>query len=250
MPRIFIPDIIPGKDQIKISDEKARYLRTVLRCKTGDQIIVNDDKGNSYTARITGATGKEITAEIIEKIFPNPESFLNITFLQGILKGDRMDLVIQKATELGVMEIIPVVTERSQIRETKKLPRWRKIAEEASKQSGRTAIPVVHEVMNFQKLFSGSDTIKDTGIIFWEKGGESLTDVFGALGDIDRIKLFTGPEGGFSEKEVNIASERGFKVATLGKRILRAETAAIAALSIVQYELGDLGGVDLTGSKI
>ena len=152
-----------------------------------------------------------------------------------------MDLVIQKATELGVKEIIPVITERSLVQETKKTMRWKKIAEEASRQSGRTGIPAIAEPVRFKDLFLNSERILKHGILFWEEGGETLPEMLSTFSQTDAIALFTGPEGGFTEREVKTASENGFRVATLGKRILRAETAAVTAVSIIQYELGDIG---------
>jgi 16S rRNA (uracil1498-N3)-methyltransferase len=152
-----------------------------------------------------------------------------------------MDLVIQKTVELGVKEIIPVITERSQVRETRKLLRWQKIAEEASRQSGRSIIPVIHDALAFDKVFLSVPDLQRKGIVFWETGGEELKSVFESMKDGINIDIFTGPEGGLSEHEVQSSLNNGFVAATLGKRILRAETAAISAVSLVQYVLGDLG---------
>lgn len=241
MPRLFLPGNFSEKDIITIIGEKARYLSTVLRCNRGDQILITDDKGNSYSAIIMNISGKEATAEILGEQSLNRESPLRITLLQGILKGVKMDLVIQKTTELGVNRIIPVITERSQLRETRKLLRWQKIAEEASRQSGRNIIPEISKPVEFDGIFNQSEMISGKGIIFWEEGGERLSDILKRFDKTAGISLFTGPEGGFTEKEVGTASENGFAVASLGRRIIRAETAAIAAISILQYELGDMG---------
>lgn len=243
MQRIFIPDPEISSGFVTIRDEKARYLTTVLRCRQGDLITVNDTKGNSYSSKIVSVTKMEVTVEITGALDASAESALHIVLLQGLLKGDKMDLVVQKATELGVKEIIPVVTERSQVRETRKLLRWQKIAEEASRQSGRNIVPSVHETADFHRLFNSADTpsVSGRGILFWEQEGDTLPEVIGKFSDLVRIMIFTGPEGGFSEREVEAASQNGFITATLGKRILRAETAAIAAVSIVQFAMGDLG---------
>jgi 16S rRNA (uracil1498-N3)-methyltransferase len=136
--------------------------------------------------------------------------------------------------------IIPVITERSQLRDTRKLPRWKKIAEEASRQSGRSRIPEISGHSSFQQVFD-SGLVSGEGIIFWEREVQKLAKVIRNFRKEDRIILFIGPEGGFSEKEVLFASHKGFITASLGSRILRAETASIAAVSIVQYALGDLG---------
>jgi 16S rRNA (uracil1498-N3)-methyltransferase len=240
MPRIFLPDPEIRDGVIFIRGEKARYLTAVLRSGAGDTLTVSDTNGNSYFAKIIRATRKEVSAEITGKGDAGGESPLKITLLQGLLKGEKMDLVVQKATELGVGKIIPVITCRSQVRETRKLGRWQKIAEEASRQSGRSMIPVVGQTLDFESLFN-DPPVPGRGIIFWERGGEKLPAVVKRFSEVGEIELFTGPEGGFSEAEVRTAKEKGFSIATLGRRILRAETAAIVALGIVQYQLGDLG---------
>jgi 16S rRNA (uracil1498-N3)-methyltransferase len=241
MPRLFLLDSEVQVGIVTLRDDKARYLSTVLRCRKGDPLIVKDNKGGTFAAKIAGVAGKEVTVEILERQELETESPLGITLLQGILRGEKMDFVIQKATELGVKEILPVATGRSQIRETRKLPRWRKIAEEAARQSGRDMIPLIHEPAEFSSLFSGTTPHRGGGIVFWEQGGEDLRAALNAFEGVRDISLFTGPEGGFSEGEIRKASEGGFIAATLGKRILRAETATVAAVSIVQFTLGDLG---------
>ncbi len=241
MHRIFIQESSLLQQPLVIRDEKAHYLFSVLRCKPGDCLIVTDEKGKSYTAQILTSSKKEVTADITGDSVINTESSLNITLIQGLLKGEKMDFVIQKTTELGVNAIVPVITERSQIRETRKLPRWKKIAEEASRQSGRNVVPEISAPFAFEDIFSFPGLQVKEGIIFWEKGGQRLSAVTGRLRNADRLSLFIGPEGGFSEKEVITALENGICTATLGNRILRAETAAITAVSVMQYALGDLG---------
>lgn len=239
MPEIFLLDSQFDSRFITIRGEKARYLSAVLRCGAGDPLTLKDNGGNVFSARIISATKKEVQVEIIGTQKGGAESALLITTLQGLLKGEKMDLVVQKVTELGVREIIPVVTERSQVRETRKLQRWRRIAEEASRQAGRNTIPAVRDIVELQKLFL--DYHLPSGIIFWEKRGIALTDVLAKFRGSHEVALFTGPEGGFSEREIETVSKNGFVTATMGKRILRAETASIAAVAIVQFALGDLG---------
>ncbi len=240
MPKIFLLDTELEPGFITIKDEKAHYLSTVLRCGTGDLLLIKDSRGTSYLSRITGVTRREVAVEILEKQDFDPEPSLHIKLLQGILKGEKMDFVIQKSTELGVKEIIPVVTERSQIRETRRVSRWKKIAEEASRQSGRNTIPSICEPIELQKLFTASK-VPEGGIIFWEQKGDAFRETIKKFAGRAEIALFTGPEGGFSEREVETASRYGFVATSLGKRILRAETAAITAVSIIQYEIGDIG---------
>jgi len=251
--------IILKKEEIKgnritISGEKARYLISVLRCSAGDELQVFDGEGSLYKSKITGIENKKVIIDLLEQISLNAESPLNLTLVQGILKGEKMDVVIQKATELGVKEIIPAITERSQIRHTRKVDRWRKIAEEASKQSGRTMIPVVHEPMEFSIFFESFVNFhKINGFIFWEEGGLSLKEAIkqsavsiqhsenSQLSTLNsQLFVLVGPEGGFSREEVNLAVSKGLITVSLGKRILRAETAAISAVALIQFLLGDI----------
>jgi 16S rRNA (uracil1498-N3)-methyltransferase len=241
MHRIFLKEVsLPGHP-VTIKDEKAHYLFTVLRCKTGDRLIVTDENACSYTAQILSASKKEVTIDVTGDYSLRTESPLHITLIQGLLKGEKMEFVIQKTTELGVNAVIPVITERSQLRETRKLPRWRRVAEEASRQCGRTSIPEISEPCAFMDIFHIPGLISGKGIIFWEEGGEKLSSVTGGLHAADKISLLVGPEGGFSEQEVLTAAEKGCAIATLGSRTLRAETASITAVSVIQFAVGDLG---------
>lgn len=242
MPRIYLPTVDIKKNQISITDEKAHYLTSVLRCRKGDGLIIFDGEGNCFRSIIAKSGKREVVAEVLERFSCNLESPLEIILAQGILKGEKMDLVIQKTTELGVRGIIPVVTERSQIRETRKIDRWRKIAEEASRQSGRSAAPVIHEAKAFGEFFSGCDTqAVPRGFIFYEEGGVRLSEAVSSF--IPRPSSFSviiGPEGGFTKEEVDCAKEKGFVAVSLGKRILRAETASISAVALVQFLFGDM----------
>ena len=202
---------------------------------------MTDEKGCSYTAQVLSASKREVTIDLTGDYIINTESRLDIILIQGLLKGEKMDFVIQKTTELGVSAIIPVSTERSQLKDTRRHPRWKKIAEEASRQSERAKVPEIFENYSFKEIFDVPGLISGKGIIFWEQGGEKLSAVTNKLSPADKIFLLIGPEGGFSEKEVLFASEKGFLIATLGNRILRAETASITAVSILQFALGDLG---------
>jgi RsmE family RNA methyltransferase len=306
MPRIYLPISHIIDNRISITDEKVRYLTSVLRCRKGDELVIFDGKGDCFRTTILKADRKEIITEVIEKFQCNAESHINITLVQGLLKDGKMDMVIQKTTELGVKEIIPVVTERSQLRETKKGARWRKIAEEASRQSGRSIIPVIYDQMEFTEFFSKQTCInhppqsplikrgiKRGGLIFYEEGGMKLSEAVEifkqrfnytlplplpsyVLTDLPsrdgrhtptpryesqptlsrgeapsppagegrgegELLIIIGPEGGFTKEEIILAKEKGLLVTYLGERILRAETAAISAVALVQFLLGDMG---------
>jgi 16S rRNA (uracil1498-N3)-methyltransferase len=280
MPRIYLPFVSILNNQISITAEKAHYLTSVLRCRKGDELIILDGEGSCLRSVIANCGKREVVAEVVEKLSSDPESPLDIILVQGILKGEKMDLVIQKTTELGVKGIIPAITERSQIRETRKIARWRKIAEESARQSGRSATPVVHEVKalgDFFSLFSEHGTQTSApGIIFYEECDISLKDAVDRIRDTRSMVrdtkekklsqygescimhhasnsisslilhpssfiIVVGPEGGFTKEEINTAKEKGFFAASLGKRILRAETAAISTVALVQFLFGDMG---------
>jgi len=259
MLRIYLPVTHIKEGQIEITGEKARYLVSVLRCSKGDEVIVFDGKGSCLKTRIIRIDKKKVVTEVVERVPSDAESPANIILAQGLLKGQKMDLVVQKVTELGVKEIIPIITERSQIRETGRVVRWRKIAEEASRQSGRNIIPVVHEPIGLRSFLKGrgklrgsEETLKEKkgemkGLIFWEEGGLPLKDAILKISPSPThpftdspIHLLVGPEGGFTREEVAFTVQNGFVVSSLGKRILRAETAAISAVTLIQFLLGDL----------
>ncbi|WP_083962701.1 RsmE family RNA methyltransferase [Thermodesulfovibrio thiophilus] len=218
--------IAPGV-LLNLSMEDRKYLFNVMRCSHGDLISVTDGRGKSFKAKIINKATIEIIHE--EELFT--EDDFSIVLCQGILKGEKMETVIQKATELGVKKIVPFISERCVIRNTTKLERWKKIAKEATEQSGRSIIPEISDVINF------SDLIKhiDNGIIFWEKERLPLIQSIHEINHKNSLFLLIGPEGGFSSEEVKQASEKGLKVASLGKRILRAETASIVSVGIVSF---------------
>jgi 16S rRNA (uracil1498-N3)-methyltransferase len=275
MPRLYLPTIHIERNRISITDEKARYLISVLRCQKGDDLVIFDGKGSCFRTTIVKADRREVIADVIEKFSCDTESHINITLVQGLLTGEKMDIVIQKTTELGVKEIIPVVTERSQVRDTRKVTRWRKIAEEASRQSGRSVIPIIREPVEFKKFSANHDPqYKFQGFIFYEEDGMKMSEAVEILKQRFHYTLpsplpsregklpsplvgesasggegkgegglfvVIGPEGGFTKEEIALATGKGLLVTSLGKRILRAETAAISAMTLVQYLLGDIG---------
>lgn len=236
MPRVFIP-IPEDNKEIIIKGEKAHYLNNVLRLKNGNEFEAINGKGKCFCLLIKEISKKEVKCEIKSISNYNLESPISIILAQGILKGNKMDIVIQKATELGVNEIIPVITERSQLKETRKTNRWQKIAEEASKQSGRSIVPLIHDSIQFSDLIDTYKSLK--GFIFYEKDGMNLKAAISKL-DCNKILLIIGPEGGFTEEEINYARQNNILSVTLGKRILRAETASISVITLIQFLLGDM----------
>ena len=232
---IFLSPEELSSEQVIIADNQAKHL-SVLRVKTGESITVFDGLGYKYDCKILQINKKNFIAEKLSKAPYSAESPLSITLAQGIAKGEKMDFIIQKATELGVSRIIPLITERSQVRHTAKIERWRKIALSAAQQSCRGIVPEINEPVSLEVFLE----VRHIGIIFYEdEPGKHLKQTLKEFKNSKEITLLIGPEGGFSKGEVSAAVEKGFLEASLGPRILRTETAAINAISIIQYELGD-----------
>jgi 16S rRNA (uracil1498-N3)-methyltransferase len=237
-PRVILPQLKTKSQKIIISGDEFRYLSRVLRTTEGDEVVLLDGKGTALMGRIVTIRKDSLTVEITGEYHDNRESSLRITLLQGILKGDKMDLVIQKTTELGVSEIYPVITERTQVRHTRKLQHWRAVAKEATRQCRRIIVPHIHEPLELPVAIERVKKTKEKLILF-----EEGTNPFNLIRDrdIQECCLFIGPEGGFSIEEIRLAEEEGgFRVVSLGKRILRAETAAIITTAILQYQHGSL----------
>ena len=245
MIRLFLPPEKLSGQEITITGEEARYLITVLRSTPGEKITILDGLGKRYTFRITSISKKEVSAEKTDEEHCLSESPLSITLAQGMTRGAKMDLIVQKTTELGVSSIVPLITERSQVRSTGKINRWRKISRSASQQSGREKVPEVTEPVGFDDFINEENTAalssSRKGIILYEDEKErNLKGILKNLQKPSEITLLVGPEGGFSKDEVTTAIQKGFVSASLGPRILRTETAPITAISIIQYELGDI----------
>lgn len=245
MPKFFIDTPHIHENKIEITGDDAKHISSVLRCKVGEAITLCDPQGIDYFCKISSLNGLngEVIADVIEKKECDNEPETKVTLFQSLPKADKMELIIQKAVELGVTKIVGVTTERTIVKidkkESKKIERWQKISESAAKQSYRGIIPEIHEsVVNFSTAVSmGKDY--DLCIIPYEN--EEKTTLKSVLSDEFKgknIAIFVGCEGGFSEDEVTNAVNSGFKAVTLGKRILRAETAAIVGVALVinQFE--------------
>lgn len=226
-------------ESLYINDkQQIDHLKKVLRLTVGDEIEVVCES-QEFVARID-EIAQSVECRIIEQRDASRESNIRIALFQGVPKADKMEYIVQKCTELGVGRIVPLDTIRtvSKIKKDAKLDRWNKIAFEAAKQSKRTSVPLVDKVMTINDLLDISDAF-DLIIVPYEN--ESCVSIKSALKDFsgDKIAIVIGPEGGFDEKEIEVLSSFA-KIVTLGKRILRTETAAMATVAIVQYEIGDL----------
>ncbi len=223
-----------------ITGSDYKHIVKVLRLKPGDEVLLFDETSYEHVGKIVEINKTEIRVEIRTSTEVKVESDTEITLLQGIPKGSKMDVIIEKATELGVNAIVPVITERSQVRETNKALRWQRIASESSKQCGRVTAPTIHEVIGFDDCgiyCRGSDL----RIICYERSKTKLSDyIKSASQPPTAVIIFIGPEGGFSESEINLATEWGFSPVGLGPRIMRTETASVVAVAILQSMLGDI----------
>ncbi len=238
-PRFFItPEAVRGP-QIIMTGDDLRHIRTVLRKQPGDLLILLDGKGKEYTARIVRMERTEIIAEVVGEITreaPHPI----ITLCQGLPKADKMDWIVQKAAELGVANIVPLVTERTIVKvkdEEKRIVRWQKIAREAAMQSGRADVPVIEPMRELDAFIKTVVPQEDRLLLLpWEEGTVPIKDILRGTSGTKKIIVLIGPEGGFSEAEAEAARARGFSLVSLGSNILRTETAAVAVLSMIAYE--------------
>lgn len=248
MHKFFTPKELINGDVAKIIGDDVKHIYKVLRISEGEKVTLNNCEGVEYLGRVKSVSKQEVLIEILEKLELNNESNVKICLFQGLPKSQKMDLIVQKGTELGVTEFIPTITHRVDVKlkgEFKKLDRLNKIALEACKQSKRTVIPQVLEPMDFKGVLEKIDELDLMVIPYENATGYGIRAMVNSIEDKDSIKnvgIMVGPEGGFEESEIEALKEKGAHIVTLGPRILRTETAGFTCISLIQYELGDLGG--------
>ena len=244
MYKFFVSNNQIKDKKITIVGEDVNHIKNVLRLNLDEKIIVcNKDTAKSYIATIMNISKEKVMCNIIEENASTTETTVNIDLFQGLPKSDKMEYIIQKTTELGVKHIYPVSLERCVVKidkkdENKKISRWQKIAESAAKQSKRDFIPIVENIINFENICK---SISKYDIILLAYENEESNTIKQELQKIQKkenanIGVVIGPEGGFTEKEVKALISAGAKCVTLGKRILRTETAPIVMLSNIVYE--------------
>ncbi len=244
MRRLFIPGDL--EDIIEITGADAHHLMHAMRAKAGQKFVVVDGSSHVGRVELISFTSDKVTARLTERLSNNTESPIDIVLAQCLPKGDKMELIIQKAVELGITAIQPLSSRNSVVRYDKKKAadrknRWQKIVNEAAKQCGRTEIPDVCPITGLNEWLENTEfTSEDLFVFCYEN--EEKQSLKSCLRDSSakRIFLLIGPEGGFSLDEAEEILIRGAKSVSLGPRILRAETAAMTAMSIIQYELGDI----------
>ena len=250
MPKFFIKtENLKENEEIWITDSDVNHIKNVLRKKIDDKInICNSDTQKNYECAIKNIEENKIICKIINETKSISESSLNITIFQGLPKSDKMELIIQKSTELGVKTIVPVITKRTVIKlkdkdKQTKVERWRKIAEVAAKQSGRDIIPTIENIINIADI--KFDEFNKIFVLYENEEKNSIKDEIEQLKKNNKeelnIGIIIGPEGGFAVSEIEqLRLKPNVSVVTLGKRILRTETVALVVSGILMYELGDL----------
>lgn len=248
MHHFFVEPEDIDRDRVIITGDDVQHITRSLRLGSGDQITVADGAGTTYLVEIQHTDEKVVEGDIINELERKVEPDLEVTLVQGLPKRKKkMDLIVQKSTELGVSRIVPLLTERTVVKLTadkaeRRQERWQKIAREAAKQCQRSRIPKVKPVKEFSQLEAAETLQADLALIPWaEETSYSWRQVINE-GQPQSISVVVGPEGGFTPQEIDQAQEWGLKPVSLGPRILRAETAGIASVTMALYEAGDLGG--------
>ena len=248
MPTFFIEHSVPAdEDTIRITGADRRHMKDVLRMKSGEDVQINDSAGWRYDCRLQSYGDADAVLKILGRFPGDTDPRYEITVYQGLPKSDKMDSIIQKCTELGASRIVPVVCARSVVRfrdegdAGRKIQRWAKIAKEAAKQSGRNRIPVVDGPLSLGEA-AAEAAMADVRFLAWEcEDGRTVRQVLRddegrTVHEVRSVAFLIGPEGGFDAAEVETARKAGLLTATLGKRILRTETAAPAVLAMLMYE--------------
>ena len=256
MHRFYKPDISGAEKSIILTGNDFNHIANVLRLSVNDEITVGDGSGRDYLCRISNidySDSGEVEADIIDIFDSNAELPADIYIFQGVPKGDKLELIIQKTVELGAYKIIPVMMERTVVKlddkkKAGRIQRYNKIAESAAKQSGRGIVPVVGDYMTFKEAADFASDKLDYVIMPYEsaEGMDYSRNIIGSIVENVRkssykpsVGIFIGPEGGFSVKEVDIMKENGASIISLGHRILRTETAGMTVMSILSYLLDE-----------
>lgn len=240
MPRFFI-DYVP-EEQTTIVGDDARHISRSLRMKPGERLVLCDSIGTDYNCEITRISDEGVVVRVLNFCKTVAEPTVKVTIYQGLPKADKMDGIVQKSVETGAVRVVPVLSGRCVSRPdeksaAKKVARWQKIAEEAAKQSGRGVIPQVSPLMPFRVAVEEAAQ-NGSILLFYEGGGSSIAQLVNR--ESGNLAVFIGPEGGFEKSEVDFVLQNGGQIGTLGPRILRTETAPIAALAAIMLASGNM----------
>ena len=248
MQRYFVtPEAIQG-DRVTITGDDVKHIVRVLRMEAGDEVIVCDGTGRAFQTELTELGDGAVTARIVEELSAQPESPVKITLAQGLPKGDKMDLIIQKGTETGITRFLPLSMSRCIVqyddkKEQKRRERWQKIAKEAAEQSHRNIVPDVANGMTFKQLMNGLERFDLVLVPYEMEKARGVRDVLEEHPEAREVCVVIGPEGGIAEEEIETALRAGAVPVTLGPRILRTETAGLFVAACVAYHAGEMGGV-------
>ena len=248
MHKFFVPKHNIVDNIATIDGEDVKHIYKVLRLKVKEKVSINNCEGKEYLGEINLIDKSSVTVNLLEESSINNESPIDVYLFQGMPKSTKMDLIVQKNTELGVKAITPVITNRvevkTELKEFKKVDRWNRIALEAAKQSKRSLIPEINVPIEFQKLLEELNSMDLVVVPYENEEGYGIKKLVKNIEkeNIKKVAIVIGPEGGFEEIEISKLKEIGARIVTLGPRILRTETAGFACLTLIMYELGDLGG--------
>lgn len=247
MPKFFVlPEKVAG-DTITIDTQDVSHIKRVLRLNVGDKITVSDSRGTDYATEIKEISENAVICRVIDTVCNDTEPNISVTLYQALPKASKMEYIIQKTTELGIVRIVPCALSRCVVRldgkdAQKKCDRWQKIADEAAKQSGRGILPEISSVMSFRDAV-GEMQKSDLCFVPYESAEETRLKSVLTSKECKTVSFMIGPEGGFSPEEAAYLENSGIPLVTLGKRILRTETAGMAVLSMIMYEIGDINKI-------
>jgi 16S rRNA (uracil1498-N3)-methyltransferase len=247
--RFYAPPIAFSHDvkSVTLSFDETRHLRDVLRLRVGDEGYVFDGEGREFRGSVVGIDRSSSVLQITEKVQPlSPESPLNLMLAVALLKGEKFDVVVQKAAELGATCVVPLITSRADVRihnpedAEKKQARWRRIALEATKQCGRAKLIEIDAPISFAEFVARPPVHNELCLMFSERKGIPLANAVDSIERPSSVKAIVGSEGGWTDEEIQQACTAQWKIVTLGGRTLRAETAAITVAALLQHRFGDL----------
>ena len=239
IPRIYTPMALAEGSSVELDPSASNHVGKVLRMKPGQQLILFNGNGTDYTGHISEITKKHVSVSVISAQEVNTESPLKAHIGQVISRGDRMDYMIQKSTELGATEITPLTSERCEVklkgdREEKRVKQWQQIAISAAEQCGRAVVPIIHPISSLDEWVK-SKPEETLGLVLHHRTTQQITDIEKP----HSVRLLIGPEGGLTEPEIERAIGNQFIASTFGPRVFRTETAPVAALSVLQWLWGD-----------
>lgn len=246
IPRIYQPVALANGKTLDLDNQATTHLTRVLRLRVGDELVVFNGEGGEFRARVAQVERRSSQVELLEFIDCSVESPLEVVLVQGVSRGERMDYTVQKAVELGVTRIVPVITERTVVnvkgeRQEKRRAHWQAVVNSACEQSGRNRVPEMAAIQSLHDCLSGFAQQDALKLVLHHRATMALSDVPSpAAENAHPVILLIGPEGGLAPAEIEAAQTAGFLPLRLGPRVMRTETAAVTALSVLQWLWGDL----------